>query len=110
MVIIYNFVKINFIHPQEEPLEHHLGDIRPIKLMLLNTVKRTGRVDILWCIFEKIAKKIKMKDQKNNILVNISKKRSKSVLFGSCGDNFNFLTFFIAQTCITRFVFQLLKS
>ena len=72
MVVIYNFVKINFIHPQGEPIEHHLGDIQPIKLILLNTVKRTGRVDILWCIFEKIAKKFKMKDKKNNILVNIS--------------------------------------
>ena len=46
----------------------------------------TGRVDILWRIFEKIAKKF---------LVNLSENVKKIYCFGSCYFNFNFFCSFL---------------
>ena len=67
MVNIYNFCKREIlIQPPGEPREQHLGDVRHKKFELhkINIKdKMTERVDILWRIFEKIAKKLKMKSQ-----------------------------------------------
>ena len=56
----------------------------------------TGRVDILWRIFEIKAKKLKMKSQerKNVVLVNFSENIQKIDFFGSCYFSF-FCSFFL---------------
>ena len=58
--------------------------------------KMTGRVNIILRIFEKIAKKLKMKsqEQKNVVLVNLSENFPKIYFFGSCYFNFDFLAVF----------------
>ena len=61
------------IQPPGEHQEQHLGDVRPKKFELAtqNIIKdkMTVRVNILWCIFEKIAKKLKIKSQEQKNIV-----------------------------------------
>ena len=82
-----------------EPREQHLGDVRPKKFELhkfsfttKNFIKdeMTGRVDILWRIFEKIAKKLKMKSQEQ-------KKVHNSTFFSPVTSVFTFLE--VSQKC-----------
>ena len=73
MVNIYKFCKKEILIQQSgEPREQHLGDVRPKKFELHKFHKKkkmTGRVDILWCIFEKNSKKLKMKSQERKNVV-----------------------------------------
>ena len=56
-----------------EPREHYLSEVRPKKK------KITGRVDVLWSIFEKSAKILKIKSQdRENIVF------GKLIFFKSC--------------------------
>jgi hypothetical protein len=59
--------------------------------------KMIGRVDILWCIFEKIAKKFKneVTKRKNVVFALFIWKCSKNYFFGSCAFNLDcFAVFF----------------
>ena len=96
-----------------EPREHYLSEVRPKKK------KITGRVDVLWSIFEKNAKILKIKSQdRKNIFGKLI--FFKAVLFGSFEFKLNFsqlsqmslsthpvilsfMNFFIAQTSFTPF-------
>ena len=70
MVIIYKFCKIEFFYTSTSRTSRFLKD------------KITGRVDILWRIFEKITKKVKNEqERKNVILANYSKNVKKNCAF-----------------------------
>ena len=71
-MVFTSFVKKKFKSNHQESLENviYVGEVRPKKFDL-HKYKMTGRVDILWRIFERIKKKLKIKSQerKNAVLV-----------------------------------------
>ena len=75
MVNIYKYCKKEIlIQPPGEPREQHQGDVRPKKVLATQNFiknKMTERSDVLtrWHIFEKNAKKLKMKSQERNNVV-----------------------------------------
>ena len=88
MVIIYKFCKIEFFYTSTIRTSRFLKD------------KITGRVDILWRIFEKITKKVKNEqERKNVILANYSKNVKKIVLFWVLWLQFNFFL----QKCTRKY-------
>ena len=94
------------IQPPGEPREQHLGDVRPNSVWATQNFmknKMTGRVDILWCIFEK-SKKVKNEvigTEKFRFWLIYLKTFKKITFFGPCYFNFNFLQF--SQKCARLF-------
>ena len=103
MVNIYKFFKKDIlIQPPGEPREQHLGDVRPKKFELhkISWKQNEPKGRYTQRIFEKNAKKLKMKlqERKNVVLCWFIRKHLKKYFFGSCYFNFNFLqgVFFVA--------------
>ena len=78
------------MQPPGEPREHRLGEVRPKKFDYFIKDKMTGRVDVLWHIIEKIAKKVKNKvtGTEKRCFCHITLKTSKNFTFGSCDFKF----------------------
>ena len=61
----------NLIQPPGEPWEHHLGEVWQKKVWATQNFikdKMIRRVNILWHIFEKSAKKVQNETERNNIV------------------------------------------
>ena len=88
MAIIYKFVEKDIcIQPSGEPRKHILREVRTKKVRATQYFiedNMTGRVNILWRMFQKIPKKLKMK-------VIYSKHVQKLCFFRSYDFNLNFL-------------------
>ena len=86
--------------PRGGELREHLGSTQKV-LATQNFIKdkMTGRVDILWPIFKKIAKKLRIKSQerKTSFLVDLSENVLKilKMFFWSCDLNYKFFVLFL---------------